>query len=316
MSNNILKFLPQNIGNIIEKTFDWLPEEILEIRLRVNQPLQLITTTKDFFISITGKKTNPVKAYKIKRSDLKNAIMLITNYSIYAVERQLIEGFITLPGGHRVGFTGQAVMNNGRIKTIKNINSLNYRLTREKIGVANKVIKKIYHNERDYIYSTLIISPPLCGKTTLLRDLIRIISDGSPDIGLRGKKVGVIDERSEIGGSYNGVPQNKIGYRTDLLDNCPKAKGIILLIRSMSPEVIAVDEIGREEDVLAIKEAVNTGVSVIATVHAENLDAARKRPSIRPLISYNAFQRYIILSKRNGIGTVEKVLDYKGREVI
>ncbi|MFP4017410.1 MAG: stage III sporulation protein AA, partial [Halanaerobiales bacterium] len=287
----ILEYLPLNISNLIQEEQAWKNGEIIEIRLRVNQPLQLISYKKEILPSDRNRAP-----YIIRKKDLERAFMILSKNSIYALERQLSEGYITIAGGHRVGFTGQAVMENGKLKTIRNINSLNYRITREVKGVGKKVINTLYNRQYDFYYNTMIISPPLCGKTTLLRDIIRIISDGDKNQRINGKKVAVVDERSEIAGAYNGVAQNKIGSRTDLLDNCPKAEGIMLLIRAMSPEVIAVDEIGREEDVLAIQEAVNSGVSIITTVHGRDLKTIIQRPSIRDLVEMNAFERYIILS--------------------
>ncbi|HLV09090.1 MAG TPA: stage III sporulation protein AA [Halanaerobiales bacterium] len=312
-SKLILEYLPDNISSMLYKV---IKQDLIEIRLRANCPLQVVKITGDSYISPTGHKVSAGdKAYMLTAADLKRAFILLCKNSIYALERQLREGFITIPGGHRVGFTGQAVMEKGAIKTIKNINSLNYRITREMTGIARKIIPLIYDKNTDYIYNTLIISPPLCGKTTLLRDLVRIISSGYPAIGLSGKKVGVVDERSEIGGSYNGIPQNSIGNRTDLLDNCPKAQGILLLLRSMSPELIAADEIGRDEDVKAITEAVNAGVSLLTTIHGQDLRAVRERPSAASLLKRNAFERFIILSKKRGMGTIESVTDRDGREV-
>ncbi|MDI3546747.1 MAG: stage sporulation protein [Halanaerobiales bacterium] len=317
MAAGLIDFLPANIAQIIRGLDNYLAEELIEIRLRVNQPLQIITHYHDYFLNKNGQRVEkPEDGYIVSEKDLERAFLILTRNSLYAIERQLVEGFITIPGGHRVGFTGQAIMENGELKTIKNINSLNYRLTREMIGIAEGVIDKIYDSENDYIYNTLIISPPICGKTTLLRDLIRLISQGVPEIGLRGRKIAVVDERSEIAGAYNGIAQNRIGNRTDLLDNCPKARGMLILIRSMSPEVLAVDEIGREEDVRALEEAINAGVSLLATVHGRDIDSVKRRPSIRHLIDSNLFQRYIILSRKKGIGTIEGVKDNQGKEVV
>lgn len=317
MAAGLIDFLPANIAQIIRGLDNYLVEELIEIRLRVNQPLQIITHYHDYFLNKNGQRVEkPEDGYIVSEKDLERAFLILTRNSLYAIERQLVEGFITIPGGHRVGFTGQAIMENGELKTIKNINSLNYRLTREMIGIAEGVIDKIYDSENDYIYNTLIISPPICGKTTLLRDLIRLISQGVPEIGLRGRKIAVVDERSEIAGAYNGIAQNRIGNRTDLLDNCPKARGMLILIRSMSPEVLAVDEIGREEDVRALEEAINAGVSLLATVHGRDIDSVKRRPSIRHLIDSNLFQRYIILSRKKGIGTIEGVKDNQGKEVV
>ncbi len=308
--DNVLEYLPLNISRIIQEQEAWVRGEVIEIRLRVNQPLQLISFKNEFFISKSG---NP---FIVNIDDLERAFMILSKNSLYAIERQLSEGYLTIIGGHRVGFTGQAVIEGGNLKTIKNINSLNYRITREVIGTGEKVISKIYNKKTDLYYNTLIIAPPLCGKTSLLRDLVRLISDGDKRNHIKGKKVAVVDERSEIAGAYNGVAQNKIGSRTDLLDNCPKAEGIMLLIRSMSPEVIAVDEIGRDRDVDAIQEAVNSGVSLITTIHGRDLNTIVYRPSIKKLIDIKAFERYILLSKRNGIGTIEQILDVNGKEVV
>ncbi len=308
--NSVLEYLPLNISKIVRQQESGRNGEIIEIRLRVNQPLQLISFNDEQFILERGSP------FIVTKDDLERAFMILSKNSLYAIERQLAEGYLTITGGHRVGFTGQAVIEGGILKTIKNINSLNYRITRELIGVAQKVIKKIYNLEYDLYYNTLIIAPPLCGKTSLLRDIIRLISDGDPKNQIKGKKVAVVDERSEIAGAYNGVAQNKIGSRTDLLDNCPKAEGIMLLIRSMSPEVIGVDEIGGDRDVEAIQEAVNSGVSLITTVHGRDLKTIVSRPSIKKLIDIRAFERYIVLSKRKGIGTIEKILDVNGKEVV
>lgn len=308
--DNVLEYLPLNISRIVQEQEAWIRGEVIEIRLRVNQPLQLLSFKNEFFISESGNH------FIVNKDDLERAFMILSKNSLYAIERQLSEGYLTIRGGHRVGFTGQAVIEGGDLKTIKNINSLNYRITREVIGAAEKMIKKLYNTEFDLYYNTLIIAPPLCGKTSLLRDIVRLISDGDKRNHIKGKKVAVVDERSEIAGAYNGVAQNKIGSRTDLLDNCPKAEGMMLLIRSMSPEVIAVDEIGRDRDVEAIQEAVNSGVSLITTIHGRDLNTIAYRPSIKKLIDIKAFERYIILSKRNGIGTIEQILDLNGKEVV
>ncbi|ACL69374.1 stage III sporulation protein AA [Halothermothrix orenii] len=316
MIKNLFSYLPPDIRSAVQNINENYREKIIEIRLRVNQPLQIIGLDGDYFIDSHGQKTSKRNAYIVNREDVKKAVTILTDNSVYAVERQLAEGFITIPGGHRIGFTGQAVVESGEIRLIKNINCLNYRITREMIGVGNKVIKQIYDFKNRVYYNTMIVSPPLCGKTTLLRDIVRLISNGIKKYGIPGKKVGVVDERSEIGGAYNGIPGNRIGSRTDLLDNCPKAKGISLLVRSMSPEVIAVDEIGNEEDVIAIQEATNSGVSLIATAHGENLTTLKMRPAMARLMSKNFFDRFIILSRKRGIGTVEKIIDSTGKEVV
>ncbi|AZO95674.1 stage III sporulation protein AA [Halocella sp. SP3-1] len=316
LSENLLDYLPERTALLIGGLSEWRDKKLVEIRLRVNQAIQLIGSNIDFFIDLNGKRLkNSDRFYGLNREEMEKAFLLLSHNSIYALERQLLEGFITIPGGHRVGFTGQVVVENARIKTIKNINSLNYRICREFTGAAEDIVTYLYDRERDLVLNTLIVSPPLCGKTTLLRDLIRIFSQGMLDKGIKGKKVGLVDERSEIAGAYKGVPQNNIGSRTDLLDNCPKAEGMMLLIRSMSPEVIAVDEIGRDEDINAIQEALYAGVSLITTIHGRDFTDIKRRPGIADLIDKGLFERFIFLSNRAGIGTIEAVRDRNGREV-
>ena len=314
--SKLFNYFPQNIKKILIKITLRPGVEIQEIRLRVNRPLEVITSCDKFFLQKNGNKadSNYQQAYTVSREELKQAVILVSNNSLYAVERQLKEGFITLPGGHRVGFTGEVVTDKQKIKTIKNINSLNYRFTSEVIGAGNKVLPCLLTDNRKFI-NTLLISPPLCGKTTLLRDLVRTLSTGSEKLSFQGLRVGVVDERSEIGGACRGVPGNDLGLRTDLLDNCPKVEGMMLLIRSMSPEVIAVDEIGGKREVTALREAGRAGVGLLATIHGSSLQDVRQRPGMKPVMAGQLFKRIIVLSRRQGPGTVEKIQDREGREL-
>ncbi|NLN41645.1 MAG: stage III sporulation protein AA, partial [Clostridiales bacterium] len=157
------------------------------------------------------------------------------------------------------------------------------------------------------VLHTLILSPPQMGKTTLLRDLSRQLSNGFS--GFRGVKVGIVDERSEIAGCFQGIPQNDVGVRTDILDGCPKALGIIMMIRSLSPNVIITDEIGRPEDAMAIEDALNAGIKIITTAHSSGLEDARKRPILKSLLDKKVFQRVLVLGNSLGTGTLEKVYD-------
>ena len=192
----------------------------------------------------------------------------LSGYSVYALEEELRQGFFTVEGGHRVGVSGRTSYRKkgtyNEMDALSQLNGINVRIAHEKKGCARPLIPWIYHGES--IYHTMIYAPPGVGKTTYLRDTIRCLSAG--DGSRRGLKVGVVDERSEIAACHRGVPQNDLGPRCDVLDNCPKEQGMRMLLRSMSPEVIAVDELGLPEDFAAVKESAKCGVSVLATIHA------------------------------------------------
>ena len=200
------------------------------------------------------------------------------------------------------------IMENGKVKNLKYISSVNIRVAHEMIGCADAVFPYIVCNR--VLCHTLIVSPPGCGKTTMLRDLIRQISEGNSWI--PGLAVGVVDERSEIGGCYMGVAQNHLGIRTDILDGCPKAEGMIMLIRSMGPQVIAVDEIGTPEDVHAIEYAMHCGCKMLATVHAESMEELRKKPLFNRMIGEGRFERYILLGNNVHVGQIEGIFDNRG----
>nr|MCR4943067.1 stage III sporulation protein AA [Clostridium sp.] len=241
--------------------------------------------------------------YTVTREDLKYILQRISNYSLYACEEDIKQGFITIKGGHRIGLAGECVMDNGSVKTIRNISSLNIRISRQIIGCSKKLIRYIYNNGR--VYNTMIISPPKCGKTTVLRDITRVLSNG-------GKKISVIDERSEIAACYMGVPQMDVGIRTDVLDNCLKSQGMIMAIRSLSPEVLICDEIGVANDTQALVMAFNSGVNIIVTLHGENIEDLYNRKVFQDIISNNILERVIILGNSKGVGTVEKIYSLEG----
>ena len=309
----ILDSVPANIRQMIAGLSMKELDGIEEFRLKAGAPFIIYGGDDSYYITGAGHISEVrAKAYVVTREDIEKAVQLMCDCSVYSIEDELKGGYITIRGGHRIGVVGKAVTEEGRVKTIKDISGLNIRVSRQVIGCANTLMHRLIRRRRG-VYNTLIISPPQCGKTTLLRDIIRQISDGIPSLGFPGVKVGVVDERSELAGCYRGIPQNNIGVRTDVLDACPKAQGIMMLIRSMSPNVIATDELGRAEDLAAIEEAINAGVSIITTVHGWNLEDAMRKPVIGKLLKEGIFERAIVLSRRKGPGTVEQVTDLNGK---
>lgn len=288
-------------------------KNLQEVHLRAGRPLLLTADNREYGITIQGEMTENLKlAYRVDSNDLEAILMHLCHYSLYAYEEEIAKGFITLKGGHRVGISGQAVMGEDGIRSIKHISSMNLRIAHEVVGAADTVFPYLY--EKSELQDCLLISPPGCGKTTLLRDIIRQVSDGNHYAA--GKNVSVVDERSEIAGSYMGVMQNNLGSRTDLLDACPKAQGMMLLLRSMNPYLIAVDEIGGKEDAAAIRQILKCGCHILATVHGEDFYDVKNKEGMEELIEEGAFKRYVILSRSKGAGTVERILDAGGNQVI
>lgn len=288
-------------------------DKLQEIRLRSNQPLIVLYDNHEYFVEEgRGLTFNQEKAYIVKISEMKETMEYVSNYSLYAFEEELRQGYITVMGGHRVGLSGKVIMESSRIKTIKYISCMNIRFAHEIIGCSDGIMRYLYRNGSIYegVYNTLIISPPACGKTTLLRDIIRNLSSGE-----EGINVGVVDERSEIAACYLGVPQNDVGIRTDVLDACPKALGITMLIRTMSPKVIAVDEIGSERDMEAIRTGINCGCAFLGTAHGKTIGDMLKKPFYKKMIAEGIFERFILLDRTPEICTVTAILDEKLRDV-
>jgi len=310
----IFPVLPPHLAAIIRVIPAAQLAYLMEIRLRVNSPLLLVLGSADIMLSAVGHIVNDLDAaYLCTRDDINKILQLISKNSLYAFEQELKMGFLTINGGHRVGLAGQAILDGGEMKALKNISSLNIRMAREIKGCGDKVMPYIISRE-NRLLSTLLISPPCCGKTTLLRDLIRQISRGNQEF--RGQQVGVVDERSEIAACKNGIPTVDLGPRTDVLDGCPKATGMLMLIRSMSPGIVATDELGRAEDVCAVREALNAGVSILASVHGRDIHEVLARPYVGELIQHQYFDRYVVLSDRPKVGTIEKIIDSKKCKIL
>ena len=301
--------LSERVGRVYDRMLENMGE-IQEIRLRSDQPLIVRYRGEDRMVDAEGRCcTDKRYAFRTGQGDVEESMAYICQYSLYAYEDEMRQGFITVQGGHRIGVAGRVVHHGGQIQSMTHVSSLNIRVSHQIKGCGEAVFPWLL----EYVLPchTLIVSPPGGGKTTLLRDFIRLFSDGFEDY--PGMSVSLIDERSEVGASYMGMPQNDLGMRTDVLDACPKAKGMQMLLRSMSPDVVAVDELGKKEDFKAVESVVHCGCKLFATAHGNSLEDILRQPFFQKLRELEVFERYIVLGKKGHAGSIEAIYDGKGK---
>lgn len=305
-NREFLRYFSGAAENAVGRLSDAQLEDIMEIRLRVNRPAAVCTyrahsaATKILYITQNGQLTyNPASAVIVSEQDVRCVFEAVCQYSVHSFMREISQGFITVKGGHRVGFCGTPVEHNGTVENIKNINSINFRIAREVTGCSEKLFDMCYS---DGLCSLLIAGIPSSGKTTVLRDLTRLLGERC--------KVSVIDERGELAASWNGVPQNDIGLNTDVFDGYGKAEGISAAVRVMSPQIIVCDEIGSDEDFYAIREAALSGVYTAAAVHAADMSDLMRKFSGEDL---NIFDRIAFLPEP---GKISSVLKRNGDEYV
>ena len=281
---NVAKILPIEISEVIFGVSN--KDEITEIRLRVGRRLKIYfgKIEKEFNIVIT-------------KQELLKILSNISLNSIYSVQKDINKGFVTIEGGNRIGIAGEVVVVDGKIKNIKEISSMNIRVSNEYLGVSDKIMDNILMDGR--IRNTLIVSPPGLGKTTLLRDIIRNISQA-------GYNVSVVDERGEIAAMCEGFPSLNVGERTDVISFVDKAVGMQMAVRSLAPDVVCTDEIGGLQDIQAITYLCKCGVAFITTMHGKSLEDV-KLSAMGEVIQQGYLDNVIVLSKKKGIGCIDKV---------
>ena len=288
----ILAYLPPNIRRYM---YNVNLSEAYEIHMGTDMPLCIYFADGRYCVNRRGMLTkNPSEAVTVTREDISKTLELITGASVYSVKNEICNGFVTVSGGHRIGITGSAVIRNGRISFIKDVSALNFRLAGESIGAADKVIDSI--TDGKIVRSTLFVSPPGAGKTTILRDTARQLS-------MKGFRVSIVDERHEIAAMNGGRSAFDLGLSYDVLTGINKADGMLMMLRSMSPEVIITDELGTAEDFEAVDKMLSCGVSVIASVHGRDLEQAKLRCG--ELMKY--FEVIVTMSKRPVAGTIGEV---------
>lgn len=298
--DGVLQFFPQRLRGAWERCgLDF--GKIQEIRLRVNQSVKVFCG---------GEHTLP---FRYDEREMEEIFRYLCHDSVYAYEEERKQGYIMIEGGHRIGITGElTTAENGRF-IAKYIRYMNIRIAHEQKEIAGKVIKYLYHSREMTPLNTLIISPPGVGKTTLLRDTIRLLSNGTADH--QGCNVGVIDERGEIAGAYRGSAMLDCGERTDVITGGDKQQGISILVRTFAPRVIAIDEIGRRADAEAILHAGVSGCRILATVHGGSIEEIRNKTEMAAILDLGLIDRYIVLSMNEKMDRYFEIYDREGNSL-
>lgn len=278
-----------------------LKNDTSEIRLRAGKPITLVGRYGIMFLMKNGEVSHRPdgECYICNPEIITETFNRLCCYSVYSHIESIVNGYITFQGGHRAGITGTAVLSSeGAVTSVRDISSVNIRIARQIKGSADKIIEALGSSGT----SVLIAGPPSSGKTTVLRDYVRQLSDAD-------KKICLVDERQEIACVNGMLCQHDVGLNTDVLNNYPKDKGIMLALRTMSPDIIAVDEIGEKGEIDGLKKGVNGGVHFVASIHASDYEDLLKRPQVKAVLDTGAFSKIVLLRSAKTPGEVEGIYD-------
>lgn len=292
----IFRYLPGEIRAPLERAAPYYEKDVQEIILRAGRAVVIECGSMRYYLKRDGTVTTTLQAHDLTKSsisDILDTFKSICDFSVYARLRELVNGYITIRNGVRVGVSGTAVEGAHENLSLKDITTLSFRVPSEMIGCSGSILNKV-----DPLYGILLCGAPCSGKTTLIRDMARVLSER--------RKVSIIDERNEISATVDGVCGYDIGY-SDVFVGMEKGVGIIRALRSLSPDIIVCDELGDREDVLALSDALRCGTAVIATAHARNLEDLRRRKLTADLLSTGAFRYAIFLSDRSYAGQVHQI---------
>ncbi len=314
VDNNYLKAisaLPNEIYQVLSKIPKELSSKITAVRIRVDKPIILDAGTSQYFVTKYGEITTMSRCDTLRcdRDSVCDCYLSICEYSIHSHADDIRKGFITINGGHRVGICGSAVMQNDKISTVVDITSLNIRIARQVVGVGDRFLQQVFDTG---LCSALIIGEPSSGKTTLLRDVARLLGSGKLS---ECKSVSVIDQRGEIAAVFSGRIQNDLGIRSDVLDGYPKPQGIEIATRTLSPDVIVCDELGDMQEINSVAGAANCGVKIIASAHAKNIDELLSRDAVKQLIKLGVFDKLVMLEGKENPSEIRQVIEVRNLNV-